>query len=237
MRLLFVLGMLAGVLLAPFIFIWALVKKARPFHFEGVAVRATVETAAHPAGERLLGPAIVRLSGGLESENSPARDVLGLALRLQRTTSDDLHMGDQDLLFATFESFSSLPRTIGSVKIEDYLANEYSSVTPWRVGGLGCVTLRLLPPHDAARAGADRVTRLLADIAAGTAVLALEARDGAERIPLARVRLTQRLASDGKALRASMWRNGRGYHPTGARNGIRAVVYPVSQAGRRLRNG
>jgi len=109
-------------------------------------------------------------------------------------------------------------------------------VTPWRVDGLGVVHLRALPPRDSVGPGADRVARLLADIAAGTAVFTLEAR-GADTVPLARVVLVERLPSDGKALHTSMWNNGRGFHPTGARNGIRAVVYGVSQPARGLRGG
>jgi hypothetical protein len=227
---LFVLGCVVGLaLFALPIFLWALVTKKRPIHFDGVVLRADVE------GELLRGPAIVRLSGGGNRENSTARDVLGFALRLQGERDDDLRVGDQDLVFGTFESFITLPFTIKNVKVGDYLANEYSSVTPWRVPGLGCVKLRAMPPRSTVADGADRVARLLADVAAGTAVFALEARGGDTPAPLARIRLVERLPLDGRDLHASMWRNGRGFHPTGFRNGIRAVVYPMSQTARGLR--
>ena len=56
-------------------------------------------------------------------------------------------------------------------------------------------------------------------------------------IALATLTLVQRLpSSDGKALHISMFRTGRHYVPTGARNGIRAIVYPVSQLARGLRS-
>ena len=63
---LFVLGMAIGALLALPIFVWALLKRARPIHFDGVVVRAQLEATegAHAAGARLHGPAIFRLSGG-----------------------------------------------------------------------------------------------------------------------------------------------------------------------------
>jgi len=235
-RFLFLLGMAIGVVLVPVIFLWALATKRRPIHFDGVVCKAEVTALDPTVGTRLAGPALVRLSGGGQAENSTSADVLGFALRLQRTASTDLTVGDQDLIFGTFESFLSLPRTIKSVKVADYLANQFASVTPWRVDGLGVVHLRAMPPRDSVGPGADRVARLLADIAAGTAVFTLEAR-GADTVPLARVVLVERLPSDGKALRTSMWNNGRGFHPTGARNGIRAVVYGVSQLARGLRSG
>ncbi len=231
LRGLFVVGMLVGAALAPFIFLVALVTGRRPIHFDGVLLRAELEPLVDDT--QLVGAAIVRLSGGRRRENATGADVLGFALRLQLTASDELTRGDQDLIFGTFESFLSLPRTTPSVVVADSLANPYSSVAPWRVPGRGAVTLRLVPPRTtAAPAGADRTTRLAADLAGGTATLTLTA-DGT---PLARVRLLHVLDLDAGALRMSMWRTGRGVHPTGARNGIRAVVYPVSQVARRLRH-
>jgi hypothetical protein len=98
--------------------------------------------------------------------------------------------------------------------------------------------MRALPPHtEVSDAATERLARLDADLAADTAVFRIVAVRGDERIELARLRLAQRLPSDGKALHISMFRNGRGFHPTGARNGIRAIVYPVSQLARGLRSG
>jgi hypothetical protein len=51
------------------------------------------------------------------------------------------------------------------------------------------------------------------------------------------LRLVTRAALDDRGLRASMFRQGRGVRPLGLRNGIRATVYPISQAARRLRGG
>jgi hypothetical protein len=173
---------------------------------------------ADPAGARLHGAAIVRLSGALHPEPARRRDVLGFALRMQHTATDDLRTGDQDLLLGTFESFLTVRRALARVIVGDYLANTYHSVTPWRVPGLGPVHLRLVPTPD------ERGS------------FTLHARRGTGDLALARIRLLQSLAGGGSALRMSMWRNGRGLHPTGARNGVRAIVYPVSQAARRLRN-
>jgi len=235
---LFVVGMMIGAALTPFIMIWALIKKARPIHFDGAVCVAQVTAIDQRVGRRLAGPALVRLSGGLEKENATGADVLGLAMRFQAAPgSHDLTVGDQDLVLGTFESFLTLPVTMKTVKVADYLANQYASVTPWRVPGLGVVHLRAMPPRDSVGAGSDRVARLLADIAAGTAVFTLEARRGGERIPLATVTLVEHLPAVGAALHMSMWKNGRKLHPTGARNGIRAVVYPFSQFARGLRSG
>lgn len=239
LTILFIFGMACGVVLAPFIFLWALLKKARPIHFDGAVCKAKLTPIDQGAGRRLEGPCLARLSGGLGKENSTGKDVLGFSVRCQKETfSEDLRLGDQDLVFGTFRSFASLPSTIGSVKTADYLANEYSSVTPWRVVGFGSVTLRAKPPREEPREGENRIARLDADIAAGTAAFTIEGRRGADWIALATLTLVERLPSlDGKALRISMFRTGRKYIPTGARNGIRAIVYPVSQLARGLRSG
>ncbi len=234
---LFLIGMVFGVALAPVIFLWALITGKRPIHFDGAVCKAELTGIDQGAGRRLSGPAIARISGGLGKENSTGKDVLGFSVRCQETFTDDLTVGDQDLVFGTFTSFLSLPFTMKNVKTEDYLVNEYSSVTPWRVADFGCVTLRARPPRTTVGAGENRLARLEADIAAKTAVFTIEGKRGGDWIALATLRLVQRLPSDGKALKISMFRNGRKYHPTGARNGIRAVVYPVSQLARALRGG
>lgn len=237
LAILFVFGMLWGVVLSPFIFLWALIKGARPIHFDGAVCKAQLTAIDQGAGRRLDGPCIARLSGGLGKENSSGKDVLGFSVRCQKDTfSDDLTVGDQDLVFGTFKSFLSLPFTMKNVETADYLANEYSSVTPWRVVDFGSVTLRAKPPRTEKRDGENRLARLDADIAAGTAAFTIEGRRGDDWIALATLTLVQRLPSDGKALRISMFNTGRKYIPTGARNGIRAIVYPVSQFARGLRS-
>jgi hypothetical protein len=57
------------------------------------------------------------------------------------------------------------------------------------------------------------------------------------RAKLATLRLTQVLREDDPAFRISMFRTAGGLAPTGFRNGVRAVVYPVSQLARHLRGG
>ncbi len=237
LTILFIFGMAVGLVLAPVIFLWALLKGARPIHFDGAVCRAQLTAIDPVAGRRLEGPCLARLSGGLGKENSTGKDVLGFSVRCQKEASDDLTVGDQDLVFGTFKSFLSLPGTIGSVKVADYLANEYSSVTPWRVADFGTVTLRARPPRTEPRDGDNRLARLDADLADGTATFTIEGRRGDAWAALATLTLVQRLPANGNALRISMLNTGRRYVPTGARNGIRAIVYPVSQLARRLRSG
>ena len=85
-----------------------------------------------------------------------------------------------------------------------------------------------------------RTERLDADIAAERATFVLEAReapgpDGPVRARVAEVRLLERLPDDDPTFRISMFRTGRGIVPTGFRNGVRSIVYPVSQFARGLR--
>jgi hypothetical protein len=85
--------------------------------------------------------------------------------------------------------------------------------------------------------GADRLARLDADLAADRARFELAVGTGDARVALAELRLIERIATDDRGLRASMFRQGRGVRPLGLRNGIRATVYPMSQTARHLRGG
>ena len=241
------LGLALAVLLVPISFY----RGARAVHADGVVCRGEL-IARDPVAARLAGPVLVRLSGALAGQTAVS-DILGLALRMQRTPSDDARDGDQDLLLGSFESFHTVGRDRARTDAGDYLANRYSTVTPWWLPGLGAVTLRLVPPPappgsaapspspaapepSPAPAG-DRLARLDAALAAGRASLTLAIGTGPATRALAELRLVARITLDDRALRASMWRQGRGVRPLGLRNGIRATLYPLSQLARRLRGG
>jgi hypothetical protein len=150
----------------------------------------------------------------------------------------DARVGDQDLSFGTFRSFRTAVDDRAHTNVRDYLANAYSSVTPWWVPELGPVVFHLAPPPAQPEdRGANRLARLDADLAADRARLAVSARAGERTIEVAELRLVERLAIDGRALRVSMFRQGRAVRPVGFRNGVRATVYPISEAARRLRGG
>jgi len=228
---LFGVGMIFGVVLAPVIFLISFVRGGRAFHPRGTTCRASVVALDPDVGGRLAGEARVRLSGAAGDENSDVKTVLGMAIKLAN---------GQDLPLATFEAFVKLGAATKDTNIGDYLANEYASVTPWRVHGLGIVWLRAIPNAHVAATGT-RVDRLDAAIAAGHAKLVLEAREApgptaAVRRRLAELSLVERTADD-KAFTISMFHTAAGFVPTGVRNGIRGVVYPTSQLARRLRGG
>jgi len=231
--LLFVVGAASGLVVGVGAIFWiSLVRGARAVHAEGVVCRAELVARDAVIGPRLAGPAIVRLSGAFEGQASTGSDVLGLAVRTRRDPGTDPREGDQDLVFGTFESFATASRDRAATDTSDYLANRYSSVTPWWIRDRGPATLRLAPPPPAAKdRAADRLGRLDADLAADRARFVL-AVDGSE---VAELRLIERLSADATALRVSMFRCGRGLRPVGLRNGIRATVYPISQLARRLR--
>jgi len=234
---LFVIGAVLGLVIGVVIFPISLYRGARAVHAEGVMCRAEI-LAQGPAGQRLAGPALVRLSGAFEGQASTRSDVLGLDIRMQRTASGDPRDGDQDLLLGSFESFHTAGRDRAATDVGDYLANRYSTVTPWWVRAHGPVILRLVPPPPQPKGrGPDRLARLDADLAADRARFALAVGDGTAPAPIAELRLLERLPIDDRALRASMFRQGRGVRPLGLRNGIRATVYPMSQTARRLRGG
>lgn len=232
--LLFGIGVLVALVAAIPIFVRSLVRGARAFHPRGSVCRAEITALDDIVGARLAGPARVRLASSTADENSPSPSIIGLGLKLGT---------DQDLAFGTFESFSTAGEGTKQTNVADYLANQYASVAPWRVRGLGVIWFRLVPdPAANAPKTGTRVERLEADIAAGRAKLVLEAReapgpDGAVRARLAELCLVERLPQDDPSFQISMFRTGRGVVPTGFRNGVRAILYPVSQFARGLRGG
>jgi hypothetical protein len=228
-RILFVLGAFVGVLVGVGVFFISLRRAARAFHASGSVCKAELTALDDTVGTKLAGSARVRLSGASEPENSPKQSILGMALDIG---------GDQDLLLATFVSFSKASEATASTNVSDYLANQFSSVTPWRVAGR-TVWFRAIPADQPATTGT-RVDRLDAAIAAGRATFTLELRDGpgpdsAVRARVAELRLTERLPTDEPGFKMSMKRTARGLVPTGFRNGIRFVAYPASQLARGLR--
>ncbi len=264
---LFLIGALVGLLLALPIFLVALLRGGRPFHKDGVVVRAEVIARDERLGPRLSGPAWVRLSGAFTDQTNRGSDVLGLILRLRRpsaTASTDPSDGDQDVLFGTFESFRTASRDRAATVATDYLANHYSTVTPYLDRGFGASILRLAPDsstREAARrrasvsdrrssgamasgpdasdsssaAPSNRLQGLREALAADCARFILTQERGNSSTEIAELRLTEETSFDGSRLRGSMFRAGRDLSPVGFRNGIRAVLYPVSQLGRGLR--
>ena len=231
--LLFVLGLAIGVLLGALVVFWvSLYRRARAVHADGVMCTAEITAVDKLVGPRLEGPALVRLSGAFERQNTRGTDVLGFELRAQKEASKDPRVGDQDLVFGTFQSFRTAAKDRAATDVSDYLANTYHSVTPWDLPGLGPQQLTLLPPSPAPRdRGNDRLSRLDADLEARRARLSLNA--GVRE--LATIKLLERIDVDAADLHVSMFRSGRGIRATGLLNGIRATVYPIGQLGRRLR--
>lgn len=243
-----VLGRGVGVAVAPAVFVVSAARRARAVHAEGLVCRAEVVGVPGTLGARLTGPALARFSGAFADEGAPAPDILGLALRFQqagdapRDGGDlDVTRGDQDLLTATFRSFRTASQDRASTDVTDYLSprNTYRTVAPWRVRGEGVAQLALqvansgTPPPPGR--GTSRRERLAIDIAQGRAALALTvAFDGDAPTEVAEIRLFALVPGDGRTLRESLRRTGRGLVADGFRNGIRRVVYPVSQTARRL---
>ncbi|TMQ17584.1 MAG: hypothetical protein E6J90_10850 [Deltaproteobacteria bacterium] len=237
LAILFAIGAGLGLAIGAVVFFVSWRRSARAVHADGVVCRGEL-TAADRSAARLAGPALVRLSGALEGQATTGTDVLGVEIRMQRTARNDAAHGDQDLVFGSFESFATAARDRARTNAGDYLANCYSTVTPWWLTSHGPVILRLIAaPAAAPERGSDRLARLDADLVTDRARFSLVVDAPAGRVALGELRLVERLAIDDRALRVSMFRQGRGVRPLGLRNGIRATVYPMSQLARRLRGG
>ena len=233
LRLLFVIGMLvAFVFLTIPIFLRSFFRKARAFHPSGTVCTAKI-TPIDDAGKPLAGTARVRFASATADENSPEPSIIGMSIKIG---------DDQDLALATFESFTKAGDATKASNVADYLvANQYASVAPWLVRGLGVTWLRALPdPAASTDKTGTRVERLRADIDAKRASLVLEARaapgpDAEVHAKLATIVLTGIEPQDDPNHHISMFRHGRGVTATGFRNGVRSIVYPVSQFARGLR--
>lgn len=234
------LGRIVGVLVAPLVFLVALVKGARAFHPDGGVFRAEVRATAVdaslvPVAGRLAGPALARLSAAMVRGEVEKPDVLGLGLRFGAA-------GAQDLLLATFDGFGprQLRAALATTDVHDFLHNDYRAVSPFRLDGAGLFVLHAR--GEASGSGATRAERLAQAITSGRAVLHVEARalasdgDHAAR-PLVDVALVGRASVPPASLRLSPFHDGLGLRPVGFLAGIRWVAYPVSQLARRLRHG
>ncbi len=234
LSLLFVAGILAALIVSIYIFFRSLYRARRAFHAYGSVCTAQITALDETVGPRLAGTARVRFSSSTAAENSPDASIIGLAIKIE---------DQQDIVVATFESFMKVNEATKNTDITDYMRNQYGSVAPWRVPTLGPIWFRAIPdPASNTPKTGSRTERLEADIAADRAKFVIEARTGpgpndAVIKPLAELRLLERLPDDDRNFKISMFNTGRGIKPTGFRNGVRVVVYPVSQLARRLRGG
>lgn len=232
-------GKVAGALMAPLTGAVSFIRKARTFHPEGAVYRTEVTalSAEGPGAEiarRLAGPALVRMSSAWWRGGKEWTDVLGCAVRF-RSDPEATHVpaeGDQDLLFATIRSpWTTLLASL-TTDVHDFLANDYYAVSPFEVPGLGRVKWRLVTPGSSAGRG-DRAQRLEDAVRQGQAVLHLEARHLGLRkpwIPVAELRLLERVVMDQAALRFSPFRMGRGIEPRGWIHALRHATYAASQS-------
>jgi hypothetical protein len=250
-----VIGKGIGVLLAPAAALGGLIRGKRLFHPYGVVYRADVravatEGALGSLAHQLVGPALVRLSGGLREAKpgeSP-RDVLGVALRFQTTpvAEPDARWRVQDMLLASFRRVWQLPIAMLVTNSTDFLANDYYALLPFRVGGLGKVEFRLVPLGGQARElriaadGVGRNEKLALAVAVGAAVFRLEvqqqSKKGSAKVwkPLVNITLKAKVDVDQEALRFNPFHDGAGIVPVGFLQGLRWAVYPASQIGRAI---
>ena len=237
-------GVTLGWVIGPLFALVSWLRRSRTFHPRGPVFHAWA--AQHPAvpaelaalAERLTGCALVRFSGALWKHSEALPDVLGCAIRLRHSDSDEAEpeTSDQDLLFATMRRPWTMPFAPFTTDVRDYLANDYFAVSPFdaRLPGNGQLYFRVHPEnvtHD--RAGS-RYERLVRATNRHDAVLELQASRGAYGpwFPLLTVVLQRPAVVDGEALRFRPFRDGRGLTPRGFVHSLRVGVYALSQRAR-----
>jgi hypothetical protein len=234
-------GAAAGVLLAPVAGAVAWARRARVFHPEGAVYAAEVFPAGADLtglGQRLAGPALVRMSTAVWRGGREWIDVLGCAIRFRRSgaATAEPEPGDQDLLLATVRNPWTTLLAPLTTEQHDFLRNDYYAVSPFSVDGLlQRVKLRAVAMRDGSSAllpgpGLSRGERLDLDVRDGRAVLELQAKAGrGDYAPVARIALRERVAVDQERLRFSPFRDGRGIRPRGFVHALRLATYSASQ--------
>lgn len=243
------IGRALGAILSPIILQGSLLRRGRVFHPEGVVYRAEVRALAAEGGagtlaQRLEGPALVRLSGGLwrwrSGKGQRRPDLLGISVRFRDSeeVTPEASVGDQDLLFLSARRFALIPIALLTTNVRDFLANTYYAQLPFKVAGVGRLEFRLVPQR-AAKAPGDRRDKLERAAAAGLATLRLEARParlgfGKRWVPVAQISLIEPVDIDQAQLLFTPFHTGRGIVPTGLLQAVRRLTYPASYLGRRL---
>ncbi|AUX19943.1 hypothetical protein SOCEGT47_003980 [Sorangium cellulosum] len=247
MRIREVIGRVIGGALSPLVLGGSFLRAARLFHPDGVVYCAGVKALAVEGevgalAQRLAGPALVRLSGGMwrwrggKGERRP--DVLGISMRFRASEEITplVSPGDQDLLFVSARRFALLPVALFTTNRRDFLANDYYAQLPFDVAGLGRAEFRLIPMR-AATVGQNRRERLECAAAAGLALLRLEVRRRGLRkrwMAVADVVLYEAVDVDQKALHFSPFHAGRGIVPRGLLQATRRPTYAAGYLGRLL---
>ncbi|WP_437577867.1 hypothetical protein [Sorangium sp. So ce887] len=247
MRIFEAMGRAIGGALSPFVWQGSLVRGARLFHPDGVVYCAGVKALAMEGevgalAQRLAGPALVRLSGGIwrwrggKGERRP--DVLGVAVRFR--TSEEVtpaaSAGDQDLIFLSARRLSLLPIAMFTTRRRDFLDNDYYAQLPFDVEGFGRAKFRLVPLRASTTKG-NRRERLERAAAAGLALLRLEVRRGGARarwMAVADIELYEPVDIDQNTLRFNPFQTGKGIVPSGLLQATRLATYAASYLGRTL---
>jgi hypothetical protein len=239
-----VVGRAVGSLWGPPFRLIAERRHARSLHAEGICLRAEVmPLLAGPTllsvGQRLAGPALVRLSTSMWRGGREWPDILGAAVRFLRQghVTEDAVPGDQDLLFSTLRHMWTIAPAVISTRVHDFLENDYYGIAPFHVQGVGRVKLRLTSPRDIEPRQGSRAERLQEAMNSGSAVLTFEARSldsGAPHTwrPLADIFLREEVTLDPERLRFSPFRDGLGITPSGFLQNMRRSAYKQSQEGR-----
>jgi len=240
-----VLGAVFGVLVAPLIFLVALLRRRRLFHGRGLSWRGEVtpcasDPRAQRIAARLRGFVLARLSASVTPGPEEVPDWLGggFRFRADAVATAVLAPGDQDLLVASLASFGKLTRAKRETDVHDFLNNDYFAIAPYQVEGMGPAKVRLRGSRKGPQAGT-RAERLRLAAQRGEAVFRLELQPTGERawLAVADITLREPVVIDNGDWYMTPFHAGRGMSPRGFIHGIRLVAYPVGRTARRLRGG
>ena len=240
-----VLGLWAGGVVAPLFAIGSRLRQSRVFHPRGIYFKAEVTEAADvPEGFAELaqglsqGDALVRLSAGMwDMKRGVLPDVLGFAIRFN--TSADAKFkpkeDSQDLLLATSKSVLMLPLAALITRQRDFLANLYFGMGKFEIAGKSDMWLRVRPLTESDSSNQNRYDKIRDAVAGGDVEFMLEGaykNDPQKWFHLVRIRLTDEVEPDDRAVEFWPFQIGQGIRPQGFIQFTRPIPYLSSQWGR-----
>lgn len=224
-----VLGYFGGYFLGIFTGTISYLRRSRIFHSRGEVFSARVLSLRseiikfHPYST-------VRFSSALW-KNGEGQDVFGIAIRFSDQKGFSLipRNKDQDLLFATFDSTWKILFSPFITQQDDYFANEYFAISPFKTKTLQNVYFKLIPKGPKVL-GKSRKEKLINTIETGSSSLLLYMKEEKEEWrKFAEIVLEEKIDIDQETMRFDPFLAGLQINPIGFVHYLRIGSYKMSQ--------
>lgn len=237
------LGLWLGYATGPMFGIVSLLRRARAFHPTGMVFHAmvkphqNVDSTYIELAKNLSGSALVRLSSSIWKHDTMLPDSLGCSISFRADKAQGSYPSEfgQDLILLTSKSLLFLPVYILTTQQSDFLANQYFSITSFRIADKHEKVKFRLTPQSVQAMGRNRSERMIDALEKNKANFLLEIKSDAPTtswIPLLDIRLDSVVDINQENLNFSPFRSVAGIEPAGFVNFLRDGPYVFSQFAR-----